>query len=293
MRNWLEFIPFILTASLVRALPRAIALRLGARLGSLALLCMKRRAAIGRENLQLAMPELSQEQMDQAVYGMFRHMGLSFVEMLRLDKFGRQRDLEQVFQVRGLEHLHAALALGRGCLMVTGHVGFWEAGTFLLPRAGFKLAVVAKPMRNPLVDAFFARMRRASGTALISSRKGARGILRYLQDNHVVGLLLDQHLKGPGSITAPFFGRPAHTTTIITQMATRYQIPIVTAFCYRLADQSYRISFDEMFFLEGDLGEVSVLANTTLLNQKLEQGIRRDISQWFWVHRRWRTCCVA
>jgi KDO2-lipid IV(A) lauroyltransferase len=254
---------------------------------------LKRRAAIARENLNLAMPELSPQQVTETIQGMFRHMGISFTEMLRLDRYERRHDFEQVFKVQGLDHIQAALALGRGCLMVTAHVGFWEAGTFILPRAGFNFEVVAKPMRNPLVDAYFKRMRQASGTSLINSRKGARAILRALQDNHVVGLLLDQHLKGPGSITAPFFGHPAHTTTIITQMATRYRIPIVTAFCYRLSDNSYQCSFDEMFFLQGDLGAANILANTTLLNQKLEQGIRRGISQWFWMHRRWRTCCTA
>jgi KDO2-lipid IV(A) lauroyltransferase len=35
----------------------------------------------------------------------------------------------------------------------------------------------------------------------------------------------------------------------------------------------------------------NILANTTRLNQLLEAGIRRDISQWFWLHRRWRPCC--
>jgi lauroyl/myristoyl acyltransferase len=46
-----------------------------------------------------------------------------------------------------------------------------------------------------------------------------------------------------------------------------------------------------MFILEGDLSEENILANTTLLNQQIEAGISQDISQWFWLHRRWRACC--
>ncbi len=293
MRNWLEYIPFICIATLVRALPRTTALNLGGRLGQLARLLQKRRAAIARENMQRALPELSAEEVATAIRKMFRHMGICFVDMLRLDKYRGQRDLERYFCISGEENLHDALALGRGCIILTGHIGFWEAGTFFLPQAGVKFEVVAKPMRNPLVDAFFARMRQTSGTSLINSRKGARGILKSLQNNHVVGLLLDQHLKGPGCLAVPFFGRPAHTTTIITQMATRYRIPIIPAFSYRRANNTYECSYEKMFFLEGDLSEANLVANTTLLNQKLEQGIRRDISQWFWLHRRWRSCCSA
>ncbi len=291
MRNVLEYILFICTASLVRALPRTTALSLGGWLGQLARHLQKRRAEIARENLQRALPELSPAEVSAAIGRMFKHMGICFVDMLRLDKYHGQRDLERYFSVNGIENLQEALALGRGCLIITGHIGFWEAGTFVLPQTGFAFEVVAKPMRNPLVDAFFARMRQASGTTLINSHNGARNILKSLKNNHVVGLLLDQHIKGPGSVAAPFFGRPAHTTTIITQMATRYRIPIVTAYSYRRPDNNYEIRYDKMFFLEGDLSEANILANTTLLNQKLEQGIRHDISQWFWLHRRWRQCC--
>jgi KDO2-lipid IV(A) lauroyltransferase len=46
-----------------------------------------------------------------------------------------------------------------------------------------------------------------------------------------------------------------------------------------------------MLVLEGDLSEENILANTTLLNKLTEDGIRQDISQWFWLHRRWRPCC--
>ncbi|NIQ12105.1 MAG: lysophospholipid acyltransferase family protein, partial [Gammaproteobacteria bacterium] len=99
------------------------------------------------------------------------------------------------------------------------------------------------------------------------------------------------HIGGKGSVSAPFFDRPADTTTIITQMATRYQIPIVPAFVYREDDDTYSCNFSPMILLEGDLSDENVLRNTTLLNQITEEGIRKKKSQWFWLHRRWRPCC--
>lgn len=291
MRNWLEYFPFICIVSLVRTLPRPLALRLGSRLGHLARHFQIRRAKIARENLRLAFPEMPAEEVALTIDAMFRHMGISFIDMLRIDLFQGQRDIDRYYEIKKQQRLTEALELGRGCIILSGHVGFWEAGTFFLPLLGFTTGVVAKPMRNPLVDAFFSRLRQSHGCHIINSRKGARGILKSLQDNHTVCILLDQHLKGKGSVAAPFFGRPAHTTTIITQMATRYQIPIVTAFSYRQPDNTYRCQFSKMFLLEGDLGKENILANTTLLNQLLEDGIRQEISQWFWLHRRWRPCC--
>jgi KDO2-lipid IV(A) lauroyltransferase len=31
-----------------------------------------------------------------------------------------------------------------------------------------------------------------------------------------------------------------------------------------------------------------VVRNTALLTSIIEDAVRRDITQWFWVHRRWR-----
>jgi KDO2-lipid IV(A) lauroyltransferase len=291
MRKWLEYIPFICIATLVRALPRATALNLGKRLGQLARHLQGRRVSISRDNLQKAFPKMSSEEVSQTIRAMFKHLGICFIDMLRVDQYFGQQDLDRYFEINNKEHLSEALELGRGCIVLSGHVGFWEAGSFFMPQLGFPTEVVAKPMRNPLVDNYFSRMRKANGIQIINSRKGARGILKSLQDNNAVCILLDQHLKGKGSVAAPFFGRPAHTTTIITQMATRYQIPIVMAFSYRQPDNTYLCHFEKMFLLEGDLSEENILANTALLNQRIEAGIRHNISQWFWLHRRWRSCC--
>ena len=291
MHNRLEYIVFICIASIVRCLPRTVALNLGKRLGQLARYVQRRRVNIARENLQKAFPEMLATEISEIINAMFEHLGISFTDMLRIDRYRGQQDIDRYFAISDREHLVEALDLGRGCIILSAHIGFWEAGTFFLPLLGFTTGVVAKPMRNPLVDAYFSRMRQSNGTYIINSRKGARGILKSLQKNHAVCILLDQHLAGQGSIAAPFFGRPAHTTTIITQMATRYQIPIVTAFSYRQPDNTYHCHFSKMFLLEGNLGDEDVLANTTRLNQRLEAGIRQDISQWFWLHRRWRPCC--
>ncbi len=291
MRNWLEYIPFITIATLVKSLPRSLALSIGGWLGKLGRRFLGRRVKIARENLQSVFPEMSAAEINRTIREMFEHLGISFIDMLRVGQYRGQQDIDRYFEINNKEHLSEALELGRGCIVLSGHLGFWEAGSFIMPQLGFSTEIVAKPMRNPLVDGYFRRIRESNGNQIINSRKGARGILKSLQNNNAVVILLDQHLSGKGSIIAPFFGRPAHTTTIITQMATRYQIPIVAGFSYRLPDNRYKCLFEKMIILEGDLSDENILANTTLLNQQIEAGIRHNISQWFWLHRRWRSCC--
>lgn len=286
MRNRLEYLPFVMVARLVRALPRRAALALGRALGRLARRLQPHRAAIARDNLARALPELPADAREAILAANFTNLGANFVEMLRLDLVGAD-ELTHDYTMVGSEHIDAALAHGRGAILLTAHTGFWEAGAHLLARAGYRPAFVAKPMRNLLVDAYFRRMREASGSSYIDSRHGARRILKALQDNRLVGVLMDQHAGRKQGIAVPFFGRPAWTTPIITEMAMKYRVPVVPAFARRSADNRHEIVIQPPFFLEGS-GAEAVRDNTARLNLIIEEAVRRDPAQWFWVHRRWR-----
>jgi len=288
-RHKLEYFLLVGFAALVRALPRNLAIALGSATGAAGRLFQPRRVTIARDNLRQALPEIPDAEREDILKKNFRHLGISFIEMLRLDLFSGQRDMDRYFSFEGLENLHEAISLGRGCIMLSGHVGFWEAGAFFLPQLGVKTAFVAKPMRNQLVDAYFCRMRSAFGCYQVSSRKGARRIIKALQNNHMVGILMDQHTTPKTSVRVPFFGRPAYTTPVVAQIAMKLQTPVLPSFVYRTADNRYRVRFEPLIILDaGEMNDADVLHNTTYLTDRIEQGIRREISQWFWVHRRWR-----
>lgn len=286
MHDIFEYIPFLVTARLVRALPRRAALALGRRLGALARYLQPRRADLARRNLALALPELPADAREAILAANFVNLGANFVEMLRLDKVGAD-ELARDYTMTGSEHIDAALAGGRGAILLTAHQGFWEAGAYLLARAGYRPAFVARPMRNQLVDAYFRRMREASGSSYIDSRHGARRILKALQDNRLVGVLMDQHARRSQGVAVPFFGRPAWTTPIIAEMAMKYRVPVVPAFARRTPDDRHEIVVQPALFLDGS-GPDAVRANTARLNLIIEEAVRREPAQWFWVHRRWR-----
>ena len=289
MRYWLEYIPFLMVATIVRNLPRRAALALGDALGALGRHLQPKRVKIANDNLRHAFPELSETERANVVRRVFRDLGRGFVEMLRLDLFDPERDVERLFTIEGEEHLKSALALDRGVILLGGHIGFWEAGNFVMPTLGYKFAVVAKPMKNPLVDAWFRRLRQTYGVGIIDSRRGARKIVKTLQDKGCVGLLMDQHISRHEAVQVPFFGRPAWTTPIIAQIAMKYQVPVIPATFYRNpAEDKYRLVFGKPILLENTSTPDAIAAGTLLLTKSIEDAIREDISQWFWVHRRWK-----
>lgn len=285
-RHRLEYAALLGVAPLIRTLPRPVALRFGRRIGSLSRWFLPERRKLAEDNVSQAFPDWPPQQVTALVKRNFEQLGMCAVDSLRLDLLPLDKP-EEYFEMRGVEHLREAQDLGRGVILLTGHLGFWEAGNYLFPALGVPLDTIAKPLKNRLTDAYFYRIRTFFGADIINSRKGARQILKSLQSGRAIGLLLDQHISPPGSVPVDFFGRKAYVTTAITNMAMKYRIPIVPTFCLRRPDNRYDVWIEPLVLLEGE-GEAALAENTQYLTSIIEQAIRQDPGQWFWMHKRWR-----
>ena len=186
-----EYLAIRLAAAVFRRLPRELCIRIGGRLGLLAWMLLTKRRQLAEENLQQAFPEWNWTRVRNMAAANFQHVGVSAVEMLRIDLLGAEKgDLERYFDV-DLEEMRKAHALGRGVIMLSGHFGFWEVGSFPLQQHGYKVDLVAKPMKNPLTGHYFDSLRKIYGHDVLDSRKGARRIIKSLQQGHLAAVLLD------------------------------------------------------------------------------------------------------
>ncbi|MFK5926607.1 MAG: lysophospholipid acyltransferase family protein [Desulfuromusa sp.] len=289
LKHYIEYFSLRVVAAIIRLLPRKTALNLGRTLGRWAIKFLPKRYRLAKENMSMALPELSAEEIENNVQKNFEHIGISGVEMLRLDmlKVGSD-DIHRYFDLENTHFLREALALNKGVLLLTGHLGFWEAGHFVMAELGIPCSAVAKPLKNPLTDRYFEEIRTFFGTEILNSRKGARRILKSLRENRAVVVLLDQHISPPGSEPTDFFGRKAYTTTSIANIAMKYQVPIVPVFFLRQADGRYKVWAEAMLRLSDDGEEAAIAKNTQLLTDIIETAIRHDVTQWFWMHKRWR-----
>jgi len=287
-QNFCEYALFVTLALSVRLLPRSAAFKAGACLGGISRLLLPRRVATARKNLARAFPEMPSSELDANIRKIFRHLGVSGVEMLRLDLFRTNEDLNRYFRFEGLEHLETAYAMKKGVFLLTGHIGFWEVGTFFMPMLGYPVDFVAKKMKNPYVDRYFLKMREAAGGHCLDSKRGARRIVKSLAEKRGVAVLLDQHIQRKEAVVVDFFGQPACTTPIITQIAMKQGVPVVPVFVYRNNDNTYNVIIEPPILFEKNQSEDAIIRNTQLLSDCIENAVLRDITQWFWVHRRWR-----
>ncbi|MCB9549095.1 MAG: lysophospholipid acyltransferase family protein [Myxococcales bacterium] len=267
--------------ALLASLPGAWARALGAALGAAwhRLLPIRRRVA--RENVARALGGTPAE-VRRVVARAYRHFGVSLVELLRAAA-GRPAPLEIV----GEAHLAEALAAGRGALVLSAHLGAFEA----LVRAGGRFPVpvhvVTRRLRSPTAQAIWRRLRRG-GASLLPAGASARETVAALRRGEIVAYVLDQHAPPGRAVWVPFFGRPAATSPDLVRLARRLGAPVVPIFTHRLADGRHRVDIGAPVELTRGSTEAALVADTTRCVAVVEAAIRAHPTQWLWIHRRWK-----
>jgi len=274
-------------AGLFRLLPVRLAVGSGRALGAGAHALLRRDRHRALDHLTLALPEVDAAERRRVARDTFRNAGASFAELAHWPWL-RQR-LGDVITLDGMEHVDRGLAMGRGLIAVTGHVGNWELLAATFSHLGYGLSVVARRVNGDRFDAMVSGFRRRAGvhTILRDDATALQESVRMLRQGRILALLIDQDTRGPG-IFVPFFGRPARTSPAAAVLALRTRAPVVTAFIERRG-RGHRICIRPAHGFEpAAVRRPSVEELTARLTAAIEAQIRRRPSEWVWWHRRWR-----
>ena len=94
-------------------------------------------------NLRLVLgDELSPAAAQQVTRDWFRLASCEAVDVKRLRH--RARPLRRLVEIRGREHLEAALAAGKGAILCTGHFGSHDSGFSVLHASGFPVTTIGR-----------------------------------------------------------------------------------------------------------------------------------------------------
>ena len=209
------------------------------------------------------------------VRGVFRAFGQYLVEFLSM-----HRPPAADVSIHGREHLSAAIAGGRGAILLTAHVGNWELGAAVVRRLGYRVAAVALPHADPRTDALFNAQRERCGVEVIPlGLDSARTCLARLREGALVGLLGDQVLVRHGQ-PCRWFGRQVVLPTGPAVLSLRSGTAIIPTFAVREGDGAFRLSFHEPIWPEGTPGPRAVSRLLQRSATVLERVIRETPGQW-------------
>lgn len=287
------YLEYLFVAGLAKGLfhlPSSMAYSIGEGLGELLYRCDRKHRSIAQENLCLAFRgELSSREIADLARLTFVNLGRTVVETCRILKIDRD-NFEQFIRIEGYEHFQEAKRRGKGIMYITAHLGSWE----LLPLAsalmGEPLSIVTRPLDNPYLDRAITRLRTAWGTRVLPKKLVMPALMQALFRGESIGILIDQNITWKEGVFVDFFGRPACTALAPALLALRTDASVLPAAIVRCGRDRHTILVEkEIPLIRTGRLKADVVANTASFTKAIEGLVRKEPSQWFWVHRRWKT----
>lgn len=290
MRQQMEYLPVWLLVRGIGWLPRPLARAAAIILARLVYVLHRKLRSVGLRNLEIAFPTQTRKERAALLRGVFTGLGRQLAEFCLFPRYTRE-NLPSIAIHQGFENFENARARGKGVLILTGHFGGWEIGSFAHSLYGYPMKIVVRDLDNPLVDALVKRYRTLHGNETIDNREFARGLLASMRSGETVGILMDTNMTPPQGVFVPYFGVPACTASGLARMALKTGAAVVPGFTFWDPEiRKYKIVFEPALSLvQSNDNEADVIANTALFNLVLEKQARKHPDQWLWVHRRWKT----
>ena len=213
---------------------------------------------------------------------MWKNYGMTFIEYMFLNYF--RKDSSNI-EIDGETNLTKPLKDGKPIIFISGHFANFELMSMEITKKNIDLATIYRPLNNfflnPLME--YLRKKYICKNQIKKGLNGVRDTINYIKKGSSVALMIDQRVSEGERIN--FFGKPAFTTTLPAQLATKYSLPIIPVFIQRLKDNKFKIEFQSEI-KASDFKNKSEL--TKKLNEVLERMIIKNPNQWIWTHNRWK-----
>ena len=133
----------VVVAPAVGRLPAALGYRLACWRGDWHFRCQAGKRTEMARNLRLVLgDELSPAAAQRVTREWFRLGSCAAVDLMRLRR--GTRPLRRLVEIRGREHLEAALAKGKGAILCSAHFGAYDSGFSVLHATGFPVTSIGR-----------------------------------------------------------------------------------------------------------------------------------------------------
>jgi len=258
-------------------------IRLGHGIGWLFIHVGKRRQRIAAINIAKCFPKLSQSQKDNLLTENMRATGRGIIEIASC-WFTPLKLQKENSKLIGREHLDAALAKGKGVILLSFHLTTLEMGGCILGNY-FDFLAMYKPDKNALVDKVMREGRLNHLNGLLD-RDDLRGTIKALKNNKIIWYATDQNFGGKSCVFVPFFGIDTATITSTTKLCKLTGASVVP-FTQKRTDETdtYELQLYPAFDAFPGENETSDAAR---INQFLEAYLTENPVDYMWLHQRFR-----
>ena len=261
---------------------------MGAFLNLIAPLVMKRRIGIVKKNLELSFPNASEEERITWQKQHIRALCQSIVDR-GLIWYGDEERIKEQVNLINFHYLADAQKNNEKIILLAPHFIGLDVAASRMTMIVKESATIYTAQRNESIDSIIRKGRARFNTVhLIERKDGVRSMIRYLRQGFPVYYLPDMDFGRKGSVFVPFFGIPVATLPTTAALAEKFGATIIPIYSHWNRESGH-YDVEVLAPLENFPGDKSVEEATAYVNEYIEKLILRDPSQYYWVHRRFKT----
>ena len=248
----------------------------------------KRDKELVKTNLRNVIPDASDKEISSLAENVFENFGRYLVDFFSLIK--NQSDyLKKTVQIIGTENIDEALRLGKGCILMGGHLGNWELGGCAVANRGYKINTIALAHLDSRINNLFIGQRKKSGMNVMHIGAAKTACQKALSRGESIAMLGDRPF-GDRGVEIEFFGKKAIFPRGAALFSLRNGSPIVMTFIYKenVRKNQYKLIFEKPLLIRGgDDFNNQLKEITQRFADRFEHYIRKYPSQWYMFNKVW------
>ena len=273
----------ILFMRLLARLPLPLVRALGRVLGIVLYWVVLPRRHVVQANLRTCFPQWSGAERTRVTREVFIHVAQAWLDRGWLWHGDPEVTRARLVMTGALDEL----AGEEPTLVFAPHFVGMDAGwTALTQQVARRFVGIYTKQSNAILDAWILRGRHRFGQSRPFGRaQGVRGLVSALRDGEVMYLLPDMNFGPEESIFVPFYGVQAATVPSLSRFARLGRakvVPVIT----RMTPGGYEV---QVLPAWKDFPTDDIVADTTLMNERLQGWIDTMPEQYYWVHKRFKT----
>jgi len=242
------------------------------------------------ENLRASFPQKSEEWIWQTGKQSFQHVAMLAMDLIFVPRLVKRGNWHDYSRYKTVERAKWLMQEGRGLLMVAAHYSNFEIMGYLLGLFGFNVYSIARPLDNKYISRYLYGIREQAGQRIID-KKGAAVLMGKIASTGATLCFIADQDAGRKGVFVDFFGRKASTYKSIGLLAITNNIPIGVGYSRRIDNRFFfEIGVNRIIFPEEWADKEDPLKWVTQEYSKaIEEFVRQDPTQYWWLHRRWKT----
>jgi KDO2-lipid IV(A) lauroyltransferase len=273
----------------VQAMPPRACERIAELLAALFTYVVPMRKRVLAENLRIAFPTITDEQIQTMSLGMWRHLFLMVMEIAHTPRRVHRTNWRQLVDIPQVETIIRTMYTTRPSVVISGHYGNFELGGYLMGLFGFPTHTVARALDNRFVDKFINDFRGRTGQHMLPKNGSGEQVEALLASGGALTLLGDQS-AGPKGCWVSFFGKPASTHKAVALFSLTFKAPTIVV-GVRRKRRMLDYYIDVADYVDPgapDFPHAGVQQMTEWYTGCLERLIVAGPEQYWWIHKRWK-----